>query len=151
MRFLWNRFFSFSLFVQVFIAFCLLGVITNFCWLYQDFASHSLLWRLHAGFFILYAAQVVFIFLKEKWVCILTFLQGFLALFTTANFIFTPLLRFLGGGYFLFYVPTVQGIKVYQYIFLSLAFTLQMFSAYALYKEFEQPPVDAPSLENSSI
>lgn len=131
-----ERFSSFSLLVQVLWLFCFFGMLTEACWTCQDFIAQRLLWRLHLGFFILYASQVGLILLKEKWVCVLTVLQGILALFTTANFIFSPVLRFVGGAYFIITIPTIEGLKVYQYVAVSLAFTLQLFSAYVLFVEF---------------
>lgn len=140
MKALWKRFISFSLFVQALLLLCFAGTVVQTCWLIEDIFSQQLLWRLHLGFLILYASQTLFILLKERWVCVLTVLQGVLALFTTANFIFSPILRFVGGAYFMVTIPTVEGLKAYQYVVVSLAFTLQMFSAYALFAEFDTPP-----------
>lgn len=144
MKALLKNFTSFSLLVQTILFLCLFGLILETGLLYQDIVLQKLLWRLHLGFCILYAAQLGLILLKEKWVCVLTVLQGLLALLTTADFIFTPILRFVGGAYFMVTIPTVEGLKIYQYVFVSLAFTLQMFSAYVLFVEFDT------SAENSS-
>lgn len=147
MKALLARFSSFSLLVQVLWVFCFFGMIAQACWLCQDLLSQRLLWRLHLGFFILYTSQVGLILVKEKWVCILTILQGMLALFTTANFIFSPLLRFVGGAYFIVTIPSIERLKVYQYVIVSLAFTLQMFSAYVLFVEFNDSTEEPPSRE----
>jgi len=140
MKNFWERFTSFSLLVQVIFLLCFLSTVLEVAWLCQALAAHSVLWRLHLGFAILCASEMILILLEEKWVCVLTVLQGILALLTTADFIFTPILRFVGGAYFIVTVPTVEGMKVYQYVFVSLAFTLQMFSAHALFVEFNTPP-----------
>ncbi len=81
------------------------------------------------GFFILYVGQVAFIWVQEKYVCLLTLLQGVMALLTTADFIFVPLLQVAGRMYYWLCNPTVEAMKVYQYVFMSAAFTLQLASA----------------------
>ena len=138
MKNIWRRFCSFSLFVQMFICFCLLGLLINSVFIYRDLNQGGVLLRLHLGFSVLYLTQIVFIFLHEKWVCVLTVLQGILALFTTADFVFVPLLRVLGQFYFVFFYPTIERMKIYKYVFISLAFTLQMFSAYVLFVEAKE-------------
>ena len=145
----WKRWFSsFSLFVWLFFILCLLGLLANTLFIIRDLSFKTPFLRLHTGFALLYLFQIIFILLREKWVCVLTLLQGILALLTTHDFVFVPVLRFLGQiGYF-FVIPTVGGMKVYKYVVVSLGFTLQLFSAYALFVELkpdeEQSPV--PSL-----
>ncbi|MBO4675600.1 MAG: hypothetical protein J5601_05925 [Elusimicrobiaceae bacterium] len=132
----WQRWFSsFSLFVRLFFALCVLGLLANIFFVVRDLSSATPFLRLHIGFGLLYLFQIIFILLREKWVCVLTLLQGILALLTTHDFAFVPVLRFLGQIYYFFLIPTVESIRVYKYIVVSLAFTLQLFSAYALFVE----------------
>ncbi len=69
--------------------------------------------RLHLGFFILYAAQAVFILLKERMVGVLSLLQALLALWTNADFTFAFVVRVLGRVYYLSHQMSVQEISVY--------------------------------------
>ena len=131
-----HRFIRFPFFVQLIWAFCVLGMLINLWLIGRDLLTDAVLFRLHLGYLILYVGQVAFILLKEKYVCALTILQGIIALLTTVDFIFTPLLQALGHlGYWIF-SPTVESLKVYQYVFVSLAFTLQMASAAYLWGYF---------------
>ena len=129
----WQRFLGLNGWVQLILVFCLLGACSNAILLCQDIASGGILLRLHAGFFILYAGQIAFIFLHEKFVWLLAVLQGGLALFTSADFTFMPLLRGLGNVFF-FIVrePSLELVQIYKYTLISLAFSLQMLSAFAL-------------------
>ncbi len=129
MRLLIKRFVNFPVFVQLIWALCVLGVLINLWLIGKDLLVDPVLFRLHLGYLILYAGQVVFILLQEKYVCLLTFLQGLIALFTTVDFIFTPLLQVIGHTYYWLFSPSIETLKVYQYVFVSLAFTLQMASA----------------------
>ena len=138
---LWNRFCNFPFFVQLVWVLCALGLLADLYLLGRDVFSGGLLWRLHLGFALLYASQIAFILLREKWVCALTVLQGVLALLTNADFIFMPLLRLLGNMYYLFSLPTVQGLKIYKYVLISLAFTLQLYTALRLFSELQSPTV----------
>ncbi|MGN0024925.1 MAG: hypothetical protein ACI351_05780 [Candidatus Avelusimicrobium sp.] len=99
----------------------------------RDIAGDGVLLRLHAGFLVLYASQAAFILVHERYVCVLTVLQGVLALLSSADFTFAPLVRVFGRMYFLFGTPSVEGMKAYKYVFFSLCFTLQMLSAFALF------------------
>ncbi len=72
---------------------------------------------------------------QEKFVAVLTFLQGLAALFTTADFIFTPLVQAAGLIYWMSN-PPVDTRSVYKYIFMSVAFTLQMACAAYLWFYF---------------
>jgi len=132
---LWNRFCEFSFFVQVIIILCVLGAVVNSVLIWRDLHGDPILIRLHVGFFVLYVTQVIFVFLYEKYVAILTVLQGVLALLTSGDFIFVPLLKVVGQVYYAVHTPRVDEFNVYKYIFMSLAFTLQMLSAYALFVE----------------
>lgn len=109
----------------------------------------GILFRLHAGFWVLYASQAVFILLGERYVSVLALVQGLLAFFTNADFTFVPLLRAVGTVYYvLFPVPTLQMMSAYKYIFISAAFTLQMLSAYVLFVSFPKAaPKKEPALE----
>lgn len=135
MKQIWDRFCNFSFFVQVIIILCVLGFLVNAVLVWRDLHGNGILLRLHAGFLVLYLTQIIFIFLYEKYVAVLTVLQGILALLTNGDFIFIPLLKVLGQFYYLVHEPRVDEFKVYKYVFMSLAFTLQMFSAYVLFAE----------------
>ncbi|MBP5616526.1 MAG: hypothetical protein J6X06_01845 [Elusimicrobiaceae bacterium] len=116
--------------MQLLVVLCTVGAATNLVLLLRDvFFQQPILWRLHVGFLMLYVAQVLFVLIPEKYVCLLTVLQGIVALMTTADFIFTPLLQIAGLLYHGFFSPTLEQLKVYQYVFMSAAFTLQMASA----------------------
>jgi len=149
---LWDRFCEFSFFVQVILILCLMGALVNGVLIWRDLHADPILLRLHIGFFVLYAAQIVFIFLCEKCVAVLTVLQGVLALFTSGDFLFVPLLKTAGEVFYVFHTPYVDEAKVYKYIFVSLAFTLQMFSAYVLFAElsFLQKKTNSPEPETVS-
>ena len=123
-----KKFFKFPLFVQLIWMLCVLGMCTNLVLLARDVNADGLLFRLHLGYFMLYAAQVFFILVREKYVALLVLLQGIIALMTTADFIFVPLLQVAGKIYYWTFHPTVEELKVYQYVFVAAAFTLQMAS-----------------------
>ncbi len=129
----WRRILGLNGWVQLILVFCLLGTFSNLVLLCRDISSGGVLLRLHLGFFILYAGQIAFILLHEKFVWLLVVLQGLLALFTSADFTFMPLLRGLGNVFF-FVVkePTLELLQAYKYSLISLAFTLQMLCAFAL-------------------
>ncbi len=124
-----NRFWQFPFFVQLIFLLCVLGALINTVLLTRDILHGAVLWRLHVGFFVLYVGQAAFILVQEKYVCLLTLLQGVMALLTTADFIFVPLLQVFGRMYYWLFHPTVETVKVYQYVFMSAAFTLQLASA----------------------
>lgn len=136
MKTLASRFINFPFFVQLIWLFCVLGTLLNLWTMGRDLLTGGVLWRLHLGYLILYAGQVAFIFLEEKQVCLLTFLQGLVALFTTVDFIFSPLLQVIGHAYYWLFSPSVEALKVYQYVFVSVAFTLQMASGAYLFFYF---------------
>ncbi len=138
-----RRFLHYPLFLQLITLLCVIGAVANGCLLGKDLLNQGILWRLHAGFFILYAAQFVFILVEEKWVFFLMALQGVLALCTTADFIFVPLLQLGGRIYFTLCSPTVEAQKVYQYVFMSAAFTLQMAAAAYVWLFFKQNPTSS--------
>lgn len=129
-----KRFFSLNVWVKAVFFFCLLGSFTNLILLWRDISAGGILFRLHAGFFILYVSQAVFILLHERYAGVLTVLQGLLALLTTADFMFAPLVRALGQCYYILVPnPSVEAMTVYKYVFVSLCFTLQMLAAYVLF------------------
>lgn len=129
MKILLRRFFRFPGFVQLIWLLCVLGALINMCLMAKDLFRDPVLFRLHLGYFILYAGQVIFILLQEKYVALLTFLQGIMALLTTVDFIFTPFLQSVGHLYYWAFSPSIESLKVYEYVFVSAAFTLQMASA----------------------
>lgn len=139
---LFTRFLSFPFFVQVIWVLCLVGMCTNAVVLGRDIFIGGILWRLHFGFLLLYAGQTVFILAKEKYVVLLTILQAIIALLTTFDFIFVPLLQPLGYVYYQVCSPGVEALKVYQYVFVSLAFTLQMASVAYLWGYLRQQPTE---------
>ena len=111
-------------------------------------AYDGILLRLHLGFLILYAGQIAFILLGERQVWALAALQGVLALLTNADFTFFPLVRFLGNViYSVWPEPSLEYTKVYQYILISLAFTLQMLSAFILFSLLPRPSKQKPAVE----
>lgn len=124
-----DRFWKFPFFVQLIFLLCVLGALINTVLLTRDMLHSAVLWRLHFGFFILYVGQAAFILVQEKYVCLLTLLQGIMALLTTADFIFVPLLQVAGRMYYGWFHPGIEAMKVYQYVFMSAAFTLQLASA----------------------
>ena len=115
----------------------------------RDVFSGGILWRLHMGFLLLYAGQTVFILMQEKFVALLTLLQGIIALVTMFDFIFVPILQLVGHTYYWLASPTIEALKVYQYVFVSAAFTLQMASAGYLWFYFipATPQPEAPVAE----
>lgn len=133
-----HRFVSFPLFVQLIWSFCVLGMLINLWLVARDLLTDPVLFRLHLGYLILYVGQTVFILLEEKYVCALTVLQGIIALLTTVDFIFTPLLQAIGHAYYWLFSPSIESLKVYQYVFVALAFTLQMAGAAYLFFYFRQ-------------
>ena len=129
MKILLKRFIRFPFIMQLIWLLCVLGLCSNLWLIMRDLVSDSVLLRLHMGFAILYAGQVAFMLLHEKFVCLLTLVQGIIALLTTVDFIFVPLLQVAGHLYYWICSPSVEALKVYQYVFVSAAFTLQMASA----------------------
>ena len=126
-------FWRLSVWLKVILFFCLFGTLVNFVLVCEDWVGGGILLRLHLGFFILYAGQVVFIMLRERFVFILSLLQAVLALWTNADFTFAPVLRLLGRVYYLSHQMSVQEISVYKYVFISLAFTLELFKTYLIF------------------
>lgn len=142
------RFTGLNIWVKVIICFCLFGALVYVFLVARDISAGGILLRLHAGFLVLYLAQVVFVLLHERAVWILTALQGVLALLTNADFIFVPLLRVASGWmYALLGQPSVEMMAVYKYVFISLAFTMQMLSAYALFSLLPKPVKKQPAAE----
>ena len=120
--------------VKIILVFCVLGALSNGVLVCRDIAQGGILLRLHVGFLLLYVAQVVFILLPERMVWVLAALQGVLALLVNADFTFMPLVRLLGRvAYIVSPNMALEHIKVYRYMMVSLAFTLQMLSAYILF------------------
>ena len=62
-----NAFLNLNPWLKFILIFCLLGALVNAFLLAGDVRSGGLLLRLHLGFFILYAAQVVFILWGNAW------------------------------------------------------------------------------------
>ncbi|WP_428053941.1 hypothetical protein [Candidatus Avelusimicrobium stercoris] len=145
------RFTGLNIWVKVIVCFCLFGALVNLFLVARDFSTDGILLRLHAGFLVLYLAQVVFVLLHERAVWVLTALQGALALLTNADFTFVPLLRVVSGWmYALMGQPSVEMMAVYKYVFISLAFTMQMLSAYALFSLLPKPKRKEPAPEEKT-
>jgi len=126
-------FFEFPFFIQVLWLLCLLGALLNVALLWRDMTSGGILWHLHACFLLLYVTQIICIWLKEPLTAIITLLQGLIALISTSDFIFFPILKVMGMCWVGLFDPSVQTLKSYEYVFVSLAFTLQMMSAYYIF------------------
>ena len=149
MRKLVSYFFNLNCWIKLIFFFCVLGMLTNAYLIYRDVALGGVLLRLHAGFLLLYGAQVLFILLEERMVWVLAALQGFLALFVNADFTFMPLTRLLGRiAYSLGPGFAIDNMREYRYVVVALAFTLQMLSAFALFSLL--PKHDVPSQEKNA-
>ncbi len=131
---LWRRFWTLDFWLKLIWIFCLLGAVLNLISLIRDVRGGGILLRLHAGFFILYAGQVVFILVRERMVFILSLLQGVLALLTSADFTFVPVLRLSGGLFYAAHGPlSLEQTDVYKYVFISACFTLEMLKTCLLF------------------
>ena len=139
MRKLKNAFLNLNPWLKFILIFCLLGALVNAFLLAGDVRSGGLLLRLHLGFFILYAAQVVFILWGERMVGVLSLLQALLALCSNADYTFSLLVRFVGRMYYSSHVLTVQEISVYKYVFVSACFTLELFKTYLMFALLPAP------------
>ncbi len=129
-----TRLSNLNIWVKIVFCFCLWGGLCNTALVGYDIWKGDILLRLHVGFLILYIGQIVFILLHERQVWALAVLQGIMALLTNADFTFMPLVRLLGNGlFFLFPNLPMEYIKISQYVLVSLAFTLQMLSAFILF------------------
>ena len=149
MREVLNRWLELNNWLKAIVFFCLIGCVSNAVLISRDFSSTGILLRLHIGFFVLYASQIVFIFLHERMVWVIAVLQGILALATNADFTFVPLVRIIGRTIYALADPTIETAKVYKYVLISVSFTLQMLSAYAEFsllpapvKKAQQTPED---------
>jgi len=142
------RFLDLNDWIKLIFCFCLLGAFANGVSVARDVFNDGVLLRLHAGFFILYAGQVVFILLQERHVWALAALQGVLALLTNADFTFIPFVRFIGNIIYICWPePSLEYTNIYRYIMISLSFTLQMLGAFAL---FSLLPAPLPKVSNNS-
>lgn len=138
-----TRFLNLNVWVQIVFCLCMVGALTNTVLVVRDIFNDGILLRLHLGFLILYAGQVVFILLEERQVWALAVLQGIMALLTNADFTCMPLVRFVGNIiYTLWPEPSLEYMKVYRYLMTSSAFTLQLLSAFIL---FSLLPKSAPT------
>ena len=136
--------------VKAVLFFCVIGTLSNAGLVGKDWANNGILLRLHLGFFILYIGQVIFILCHERMVWVLAALQGIIALLTNADFTFMPLVHCLGNVVYICWPePSLEYTKVYQYIMISLSFTLQMLSAYILFSLL--PPTLKQSEHSQSV
>ena len=139
------RFLNLNVWVQIVFCLCLVGALTNTVLVARDIFNNGILLRLHLGFLILYAGQVVFILLEERHVWALAVLQGVMALLTNADFTCMPLVRFVGNIiYTLWPEPSLEYMKVYRYLMTSAAFTLQLLSAFILFSLLPKSTVTKP-------
>lgn len=133
MQRIWQRFCVLPFLLKIIWIFCALGLVLNFCYICRDMQHGGVLLKLHLGFFILYAGQVVFILWGERMVCILSFLQAILALLINLDFTFVPLLRLLVQPFFMMYGSlSIDQLNVYKYVFVSVCFTLEMFKTFLI-------------------
>ena len=129
-----GRFLSFPFWLKIIWIFCLLGVCCNSILLWRDWTTGGSLWRLHVGFWVLYAGQVVFILAGERWVFVISLVQAVLGFGTSLDLTFVPVLRFIGRMIYEFKGGlTLEEQEVYKYVFVSLAFTLEMLKTYLLF------------------
>ena len=140
------RWLELNVWLKLIVFCCLLGCVSNVVLLVRDFTSGGVLFRLHSGFLVLYAAQIVFIFLHERMVWVIAVLQGVLALLTNADFTFVPFVRAIGRGVYMLANPTMETFKVYKYVLISASFTLQMLSAYAEFSLLPAPKRTEPQI-----
>ena len=152
---IWKRFLWLDFRLKLVLLFCLFGLFLNTLFLCRDVQYGGVLLRLHAGFWVLYAGQVVFIMLRERMVFVLSLLQTVLAFLTSADFTFVPVLRVLGytvhaamGGF------TLEDMEVYKYVFMSAALTLELLKTAWLWlllpapgKRSARPQPSAPAKE----
>ncbi|MBO7238418.1 MAG: hypothetical protein J6U96_03930, partial [Elusimicrobiaceae bacterium] len=114
--------------------FCCLGLVLNTIVIWRDLHGPGLLLRLHIGFWVLYAAQVVFILMRERMVFILSLLQAILALATNLDFTFVPPLRMIGQVIYMVHGQfSLDGMEVYKYVFVSACFTLELLKTFLLW------------------
>ncbi|WP_428049033.1 hypothetical protein [Candidatus Avelusimicrobium caledoniensis] len=140
-----TRFLNLNVWVQIVFCLCMVGALTNTVLVARDIFNDGILLRLHIGFLILYAGQVVFILLEERQVWALAVLQGIMALLTNADFTCMPLVRFVGNIiYTLWPEPSLEYMKVYRYLMTSSAFTLQLLSAFILFSLLPKSTVTKP-------
>ncbi len=149
MRWFFKRFLSLPFLLKLIWIFCLSGMIFNLIYVCRDLRHDGLLLRLHTGFFILYAGQLVFLLLKERMVFILSLLQAAIAFATNMDFTFVPLVRLLGqlvysikGGF------TLEEMDAYKYVFVSACMTLELLKSYLMFallppakKKTKSPPL----------
>ncbi len=135
-----RRFLVLPFLLKIIWIFCLLGVILNLVFIGRDLRGDGILLRLHIGFFILYAGQVVFILLKERMVFVLSLLQALLAFITNLDFTFVPVGRIVGYLVYGFYGAfTVEAMEVYKYVFVSFCLTLELLKTWFLFALLPAP------------
>lgn len=135
-----DRFLGLNVYLKIILIFCVWGAFASFFSLVNDVRTGGVLLRLHFGFFVLYASQIIFILMRERMVFVLSLLQVMLAFITNADFTFVPVLRVFG---FFYYVlnpnMTIEQINVYKYLFMSLCVTLELLKTYLLFVGLTPP------------
>lgn len=130
----WKRFVALPIWLKMIWILCLCGLIVNVIALTHDVRSGAILMRLHLGFFVLYAGQLVFILLGERLVWLLSLLQAVLALMTNLDFTFVPVVRVVGAFiYALHGTFTIEEIEIYKYVFVSACFSLEILKTVFLF------------------
>ena len=131
---LWRRCCGLAFLLKIIWIFCCLGLVLNTIVIWRDLHGPGLLLRLHIGFWVLYAAQVVFILMRERMVFILSLLQAILALATNLDFTFVPPLRMIGQVIYMVHGQfSLDGMEVYKYVFVSACFTLELLKTFLLW------------------
>lgn len=145
-----RRFFVLPLLLKIIWTFCVMGALLNIVLMWRDLQGNFVLFRLHAGFFVLYAAQVVFILLRERLVFVLSLLQALLAFLSNFDFTFVPLGRIVGYSVYGFYGGfTVEAMEVYKYVFVSFCFTLELLKTWLLFALLPAPKKKKKIVESS--
>ena len=130
----WQRFWELPLLIKIIWALCLIGFLLNTHLLWLDLHGHSLLLRLHIGFWVLYGGQVIFILLKERMVFILSLVQAVIAMITTLDFTFVPPLRLVGEVIYMIHGQlSLDAMDVYKYVFVSACLTLELLKTFLLW------------------
>ncbi len=123
----WKRFLALPIWLKIIWILCVCGLILNTIALSRDIHNGAVLLRLHLGFFVLYAGQVVFILLGERLVWMLSLLQALLAFISNLDFTFVPVVRAVGAFVYALHGSfTVQELEIYKYVFVSACFSLEI-------------------------
>lgn len=146
-----RRFLVLPFLLKIIWIFCLLGALLNMVFVGRDLQGNGILLRLHVGFFILYAGQLVFILLKERMVWILSLLQALLAFLSNLDFTFVPVGRIVGYLVYGFYGSfSVEAMEVYKYVFVSFCLTLELLKTWLLFALLPAPKKKEKPIETKA-